>query len=204
MLQLKRTLRLKGVASKDVLASALRIGDNELTALLKQGCDSAEIRETSRGYTLTPEGRENLAESLANERATINSVRLEAVYARFCALNGPFKQLISDWQLRTVNGENVPNDHSDAEYDSSIFAKLQQSHDAMSDVLAKAADLVPRLAVYRPRFDDALAEVLRGNIRMMAAPIVDSYHTLWFELHEEFIELCGRTRAQEAKAGRGT
>ena len=37
---------------------------------------------------------------------------------------------------------------------------------------------------------------------MMAAPIKDSYHTLWFEMHEELIELCGRSRASEAAEGR--
>ncbi len=32
--------------------------------------------------------------------------------------------------------------------------------------------------------------------------MVDSYHTLWFELHEELIQALGRTRADEAAAGR--
>jgi pyruvate,orthophosphate dikinase len=30
---------------------------------------------------------------------------------------------------------------------------------------------------------------------MLAAPLKDSYHTVWFELHEELIILSGRSRA---------
>ena len=32
----------------------------------------------------------------------------------------------------------------------------------------------------------------------LASPLVDSYHTVWFELHEELIELAGSTREAEA------
>ena len=39
-------------------------------------------------------------------------------------------------------------------------------------------------------------------IRWMASPRVDSYHGIWFELHEDLIQLAGRTRAEEAQAGR--
>jgi pyruvate,orthophosphate dikinase len=38
---------------------------------------------------------------------------------------------------------------------------------------------------------------------MLSAPLKDSYHTVWFEMHEELILLCGRNRADEAAAGRG-
>jgi hypothetical protein len=31
---------------------------------------------------------------------------------------------------------------------------------------------------------------------------VDSYHSIWFELHEELIRLAGRTREDESSAGR--
>jgi pyruvate,orthophosphate dikinase len=32
--------------------------------------------------------------------------------------------------------------------------------------------------------------------------LLDSYHTVWFELHEDLIRLAGRTREAEATAGR--
>jgi pyruvate,orthophosphate dikinase len=36
----------------------------------------------------------------------------------------------------------------------------------------------------------------------VASPQVDSYHSVWFELHEDLIRLAGRNRADETAAGR--
>jgi hypothetical protein len=33
-------------------------------------------------------------------------------------------------------------------------------------------------------------------------PLIDSYHTVWFELHEELISLAGLSREAEAASGR--
>jgi len=70
-------------------------------------------------------------------------------------------------------------------------------------LLAEIIALVPRLAVYPARFADALAGLKGGDRAMMARPLIDSYHTVWFELHEDLIALSGTTRAVEAAAGRG-
>jgi hypothetical protein len=40
---------------------------------------------------------------------------------------------------------------------------------------------------------------------MIASPLKDSYHTVWFELHEELMHLSGRSRVvEEANAGART
>ena len=41
-----------------------------------------------------------------------------------------------------------------------------------------------------------------GDRRYVASPRVDSYHGVWFELHEDLILLAGRNRADEVAAGR--
>ena len=51
---------------------------------------------------------------------------------------------------------------------------------------------------------DTLANVQAGQPGYISSPLLDSYHTIWFELHEELITAAGRTRAQEAAAGRAT
>jgi pyruvate,orthophosphate dikinase len=55
---------------------------------------------------------------------------------------------------------------------------------------------------YRRRLSHALDRVRRGEVSYIARPIIDSYHTVWFELHEDLIALNGLTRAAEAQAGR--
>jgi hypothetical protein len=39
-------------------------------------------------------------------------------------------------------------------------------------------------------------------VRFVASPRVDSYHGVWFELHEDLIRLAGRRRSDEGSAGR--
>ena len=41
-----------------------------------------------------------------------------------------------------------------------------------------------------------------GEHSYIASPKVDSYHSIWFELHEDLIQLAGRTREEEMEAGR--
>jgi predicted HD phosphohydrolase len=59
-----------------------------------------------------------------------------------------------------------------------------------------------RAARYRRRLERAHASIEAGDPRFVASPRVDSYHSIWFELHEDLIRLAGRTRAGEAEAGR--
>ena len=66
----------------------------------------------------------------------------------------------------------------------------------------RAACAFSRGARYRERLEGSLAAVAGGDLGMMAHPVRDSYHTVWFELHEELIRLTGRNRADEAAAGR--
>ena len=48
----------------------------------------------------------------------------------------------------------------------------------------------------------AIEEARGGDQRYVASPRVDSYHGIWFELHEDLIQLAGRNRADEVAAGR--
>ena len=47
---------------------------------------------------------------------------------------------------------------------------------------------------------NALELARGGDQRYVASPRVDSYHSIWFELHEDLIRLSGKKRA-EATSG---
>lgn len=179
-------LRLKGFAKPETLV-------DDGAAMIAAGLAEA----TRMGIRLTAEGRIAADAAWASERAGIDAAAIENVHSAFASLNAGFKGLVADWQLR----DGQPNDHSDASYDAAIIARLEAVDTALVVLLGDAARLVPRLARYQPAFAAALAHLRQGETRWMAAPIIDSYHTLWFELHEELIRLTGRTRAAEAAAG---
>jgi pyruvate, orthophosphate dikinase len=179
-------LRLKGFAKPETLGA-------DADALVAQGLAEAG----KLGLRLTPAGRAAADAAWGAERAATDPAAIEAVHAGFVALNSGFKALVTAWQLR----DGAPNDHTDAAYDADIVAQLTRIDAALDPVLADASALAPRLARYRPAFAAALGQLMAGEARWMAAPVIDSYHTLWFELHEELIRLTGRSRAAEAAAG---
>ena len=179
-------LRLKGFVKPEALGA-------QAAALVDAGlADLAKL-----GLRLTPAGRAAADSAWEDERSVSDIDALEEVHTAFLALNSTFKALVADWQLRA----GIPNDHGNAVYDAAIVTRLANVDSKLAVVLAQAVALLPRLARYAPAFSHALARLSAGEARWMAAPIIDSYHTLWFELHEELIRLTGRTRAGEAAAG---
>lgn len=198
MIELKvlQAVRLKG-----------RIGTAEIAATVKE--EPAAVAEAvgaatraghlieRKGLRLLPAGRTRLSELLAAERQKSNHPALEAAYHDFRSVNADFKALVTDWQLR--NGE--PNAHDDAEYDSAVLARLADVHERVMPIATAVAAEVPRLAAYSDKLATALAKVQSGQTNWLTQPIIDSYHTVWFELHEELILAAGLTREGEARAG---
>ena len=96
----------------------------------------------------------------------------------------------------------VINDHTDAAYDAAVLDRLAALHaDAVAWLtpLEPAARAWPTIGV---RLGRAVEAAQAGDGRFVASPRVDSYHGIWFELHEDLIQLAGRTRAEEVEAGR--
>ena len=60
-----------------------------------------------------------------------------------------------------------------------------------------AQPLWARYAGYAGRFATALAKLQGGELEYLTRPIIDSYHTIWFELHEDLITGLGIDRSQE-------
>ena len=161
---------------------------------------AAGVAKEAKGrYMLTPEGRDLLRSRIDEERGTVDQVALRAAYEEFGVHNSALKQLVTDWQL--VNG-TTPNDHTDAAYDAAIVTRLGALHASFLPLAERVVVIAPRLAPYPVRFTGALQRVQSGEHTWIARPMIDSYHTVWFELHEELIGLAGLSRADEAAAGR--
>ena len=71
----------------------------------------------------------------------------------------------------------------------------------MTPIVTAAAAQVPRLSRYSAKLQAALDNVHAGETAWLSRPLIDSYHTVWFELHEELIVAAGLTRESEAKSG---
>jgi pyruvate,orthophosphate dikinase len=198
-----RIVAFKGRTTTDAVAAALRTPPDAVAPHLQTLSDAGLIEAAKERWKPTPAGRTQVDALYAEERGTCEAA-IDDALERFHPANDAFKEVVTSWQLRTVAGEQVPNDHSDAAYDAAVLRRLRDEiHPAIVPVIEQAGAGLERLGRYRERLDAALAQIDKGEHQYIAHPLLESYHTVWFELHEELIRLSGRDRATEAAAGRG-
>jgi len=193
-----RVVRLKGRPATADVAAAAGISEQEAESALTELAGSGTLKEANGRYMLDPSAKDRLAELLEEERGQIDQDRLRSLYEEFDQHNTELKEIMHAWQLR--DGE--PNDHSDAEYDQGVVDRLATLHQNFAPLADQVVEVVPRLQPYPQRFSSALEKVQEGDHSWIAKPIADSYHTVWFEFHEELIEALGLSREAEAASGR--
>jgi pyruvate,orthophosphate dikinase len=198
-----QVLSIKGATNREAIGASLGLAPEAVDGPLA-AMDSAGLVGPGRplGVALTDAGNERAAELLAADRAALGDERVGRSLDSFQALDMRMKEAVQDWQLRSVAGELVPNDHSDASWDEHVFARLAEIHQEIEPRLGALAEALPRLSLYSLRLASALAAARDGDGRFVASPRVDSFHGIWFELHEDLIRLAGKTRGEEVAAGR--
>jgi hypothetical protein len=151
---------------------------------------------TGRGRSmLTPAGRAVLEEGYPVQCADLRSDEtFVAGYERFEPINRKLLDLFTRWQAIDAGGESLPNDHTDADYDAAIVDELGDLHERAERVLEAFEATLPRFAVYRRRLDGAYDRVLAGDHDYVSGVRIDSYHTVWFEMHEDLLRMLGRSR----------
>jgi pyruvate, orthophosphate dikinase len=197
-----RRLSTKGFATAANLADALRCSAEIVEPILKMLVNDGLALSSAGAYRLTDEGKRRAAELLALDRDAWSAQAASTALERFTILDGRLKEAVTAWQLRPTGGEPVVNDHRDAAYDTEVLERIAEVHAEASALLASVENQCQRLDGYRVRLTTALEHAQAGDQRYVASPRVDSYHGIWFELHEDLIQLAGRTRAEEVAAGR--
>jgi hypothetical protein len=184
-----QAVRLKGRLSRDGLAATLDDDvDRRVDELVEAGLlvDGPALR-------LSPEGRARLEKLLTVERQEVDAAAVMAAYSEFRSVNREFKVLVTDWQLKA----GQPNTHDDPDYDAAVLARLDELHHRVAPIVDAAAAQLPRLGRYAAKLQTALGRVRAGETMWLSRPLIDSYHSVWFELHEELILAAGLTREAE-------
>jgi len=173
------------------LRGVVEVGDEDRWApLLEAGL----VACTRGGVRITPEGRAvddrwaRLAPGSEAEQVVTHA------YERFLSLNAEFLRICHDWQIRPGG---APNDHRDPRYDWGVIDRLRALDERVAPVVRRAARHVPRFEPYGRRLRSALARVEDGAHEWFASARLDSYHTVWMQLHEELLLALGRSRASE-------
>jgi DNA-binding MarR family transcriptional regulator len=193
-----QAIRLKGRATPDEIAATLDEDLDDVTHTVERLTASGLLAGRAP-LRISPRGRARLDALLAEERKGIDPAAMDAVYDDFRAVNADFKALVTDWQVKGPEG--APNAHDDAEYDAAVLARLDDVHTRALRIIEAAATQLPRLNVYSAKLLAALGKVKGGETAWLTRPLIDSYHTVWFELHEELIGAVGLTREEAARSG---
>ncbi|MGH9185303.1 MAG: transcriptional regulator [Acidimicrobiales bacterium] len=190
-------LRLRGHGEAAVIGALAGLPaaatESELDDLADAGL-VAPARGVLTGWALTPAGRAEHRSLLATELDAAGCrEKVDAAYRRFGALNQPFLEACTDWQQR----DGVRNDHTDRAYDVAVLVRLRVLHHDLQPVLDDLEACLDRFAHYRSRFEAAWARIEAGEQDWFTKPMIDSYHTIWFQLHEDLLTTLGLERAKE-------
>jgi DNA-binding MarR family transcriptional regulator len=194
-----QAIRLKGRARAADLAATLDKAAAEITDTVERLAQSGLVAQDAT-VRLTAAGRARLNALLSEERQGVDAAAMTAAYNDFRAVNHDFKALVTDWQLKG-GPDGQPNTHDDSEYDDAVLARLDGVHERVTPIVDAAAAQVPRLHAYSAKLAAALDKIRSGEVTWLTRPLVDSYHTVWFELHEELIQATGLTREEAARYG---
>ena len=78
-----------------------------------------------------------------------------------------------------------------------IVARLQKVDEGVQPICAALTGVRGRFRTYGPRLAAARARVEAGEMEWLTKPLIDSYHTVWFELHEDLLCTLGIDRSKE-------
>ena len=170
-----------------------------LDALVGEGLATYRDGRLS-GFSLTKTGRERHAELLAAEldEAGARSA-VDDAYRRFLALNADLLAICTAWQLRDVDGESI------AQRPQRRRPRRRGGGAAQRPPRRCRADLrrPDRVArslrwLRRPRSRMRSTRVVAGDGDWFTKPMIPSYHTVWFEMHEDLLSTLGIERGSEA------
>ena len=196
-------LRVRGLSETPELSAVIGMDEGDVGTRLSAMDEAGHVqRRDGRmpGWMLTREGRAHGEVLLAAElNAAGERESVADLYRRFLEVNQGFLLLCTDWQLRTVDGEEVINDHTDPGHDAEVIARLAEADAVVQPVCAELAGSLVRFDGYGRRFSEALGRVEAGEVEWFTRPMIDSYHTVWFELHENLLATLGIERAKEGE-----
>jgi hypothetical protein len=191
------TLRCIGYAELSRVADAAGLPETDVESHLIDLAVAGWVTRTTGefgGWGLTDAGRAEDARLTSGELTVLAArVALTAAYEKFMVLNPELLDLCSAWHLRPVDGTVAPNDHSDSAYDGRVLDRFVDLDRRADVVCAGLTAALPRFGRYRTRLTAALDRARSGALEHLADSMT-SYHTVWFQLHEDLLATLGIPR----------
>lgn len=198
----QRDLVLHGVAIKrhagpEAIAGLIGLPASAVEAELGRAVATGRVIAANDAYMLSPLTRVALdARYPRHFGALRDDTDFNTAYLAFERVNKVLKQVITDWQTITLQGQQMANDHSDKAHDEAVIDRLGEVHEQVEPILARLSAKLPRLRIYSDKLLSALEKSEDGDHEWVSDIRRDSYHTVWFELHEDLLRIMGQEREE--------
>lgn len=190
-------LAIKKYSQPEAIASLLDMPVEKVRKILQDGVAKGSVSEVGGKFTVAPTARVSLQSNHGRFFGAMRSnSAFKSAYLDFERINVDLKALITDWQTLKIGGKLVPNDHSNEAHDEQVMKRLAKLHDNAEKVVATMARELPRMAVYGRKLEEALDKAESGHIEWVSDAKIESYHTVWFELHEDLLCIMGEQRKE--------
>ncbi|MBS0340064.1 MAG: hypothetical protein JSS56_06025 [Proteobacteria bacterium] len=190
-------LAIKKYALPGAIASLLGLPEERVKAVLTEGVAKGTVIDVGGKFSVSPTARVSLHSNYGRFYPSLRaSKEFRDAHLAFEKVNIDLKTLITDWQTLKIGGKLVPNDHSDEAYDEQILKRLAKLHSNAEKVLTALAKVLPRIGIYLDKLEEALEKAESGEIEWVSDAKIESYHTVWFELHEDLLCLLGEQRKE--------
>ncbi len=188
-------LAIKKHGSAAEVAALVGLPEHRVAALLEEAAAKGRAARAGAKYMLTAPAQIALRGEYGKLYGALRgNAEMTAAYDTFEKVNADLKALITDWQTVEVAGSRVPNTHADKAYDARIIDRLGTLHDTAERVIARMAAHLPRLQTYARLLTEALEKAEDGAHEWVSDAKLPSYHTVWFEMHEDLLRVLGRVR----------
>ena len=125
----------------------------------------------------------------AGDRSKLDVATRDRMHAEFRPLDLRLKATSTAWQRA-----DAADDWNER---LAAVEALSALHVDALEFIGRHREKLPRLDEYRERLSQALAKVVDGQTQYVAQVHLDSYHTVWFQWHEDMLRLLERARDPE-------
>ena len=187
-------VRLLGFADTELVAERFGQDPHAVSSLLiDAGGEGWALRSSfagTRGWSLTTAGRGENERLLAEELDSAGGrTAVTAAHAEFAPLNATVVDSCGQLQLRHLYGGTQPGNETDEKARQTLTAALA----SFQTLEARLSAVLPRFGGYTNRLTQSL-QYGATDTAWLTATDRDSFHRIWFELHEDLIATLGIQR----------
>jgi hypothetical protein len=190
-------LAIKKYANPAVIADIIDVPECAVSSILASAASDNIVAMVQDKYAISAVGKLLLMNEYSRYYSDLRSnEQFVSAYEKFETINIELKTLITAWQVRDIGGKTITNDHTDKNYDDKIIDRLGNLHERADRILVSLIGPLPRMRVYREKLRIALERAEDGALEWVSDAKIESYHTLWFELHEDLLCILGHARQE--------